>query len=121
MYNSNNCIIIQSKIIGNEYGLDILNDLEGNYVTTIAKHKIAMCAGETDVAEIVNNTPFTNLAKSLSTNLKHIGNLDVDCFVCENGDIIILELNCRFGGQYPFSHIAGVDFPKQIIEWIKEN
>jgi carbamoyl-phosphate synthase large subunit len=121
IYNENQCIIIQSMIKGKEYGLDVLNDLEGNYVTTIAKQKLAMRAGETDVAQIVDNSPFISVAKSLSANLKHIGNLDVDCFVCDNGDIIVLELNCRFGGQYPFSHIAGVDFPKQIIEWVKGN
>lgn len=27
-------------------------------------------------------------------------------------------MNCRFGGQYPFFHNAGVNFPKQIIAWI---
>lgn len=30
----------------------------------------------------------------------------------------MLEMNCRFGGQYPFFHNAGVNFPKQIIAWI---
>ncbi|MDE8771979.1 hypothetical protein PZS07_21545, partial [Providencia thailandensis] len=30
----------------------------------------------------------------------------------------ILEMNARFGGQYPFSHLAGANIPKQIIEWI---
>ncbi len=113
------CIIIQEKIKGKEYGLDVLNDLNGNYVTTIAKQKLAMRAGETDVAQIVDNTPFEKLGKRLSENLRHIANLDVDCFLTDKGEIYVLELNCRFGGQYPFSHNAGVDFPKQIIEWLK--
>lgn len=31
-------------------------------------------------------------------------------------------MNARFGGGYPFSHLAGVDLPKAIIKWInKEN
>lgn len=115
----NNCVLIQQKIKGKEYGLDVLNDLQGNYVTTIAKHKIAMRAGETDIAQIVDSTPFLEVGKMLSENLKHIANLDVDCFVTDSGDIYVLELNCRFGGQYPFSHNAGVDFPKQIIEWLR--
>jgi len=114
-----NCIIFQEKINGQEYGLDVLNDLEASYVTTIAKQKIAMRAGETDIAEIVDPKPFIEIGKSISSSLKHIANLDVDCFRDADGNIFILELNCRFGGQYPFSHLAGVNFPKQILNWLK--
>lgn len=112
------CIIFQEKIKGQEYGLDVLNDLDSNYVTTIAKKKVAMRAGETDIAEIVNPEPFFGIARKLSHELGHIANLDVDCFVNEDGEIYVLEMNCRFGGQYPFSHIAGANFPKQIIKWL---
>ena len=112
------CILIQEKIIGQEFGLEILNNLESEYVTTIAKKKIAMRAGETDIAEIVDNSIFENISKKISQNLKHIANLDVDCFVTSDNEIFVLEMNCRFGGQYPFSHLAGVNFPKQIIKWL---
>lgn len=119
--NPDQCIIFQEKIDAQEYGLDILNDLNGDFVTVIAKKKIAMRAGETDIAEIVDSKIFWNIGKTLSTHLRHIGNLDVDCFMNEAGEIFVLELNCRFGGQYPFSHLSGVNFPKQIIEWLKGN
>lgn len=114
-----NSIIIQETIKGQEYGIEILNDLQGNFVTCIAKNKVAMRSGETDIAEIVDNTPFLDIAKKISKSLGHIANLDVDCFITENSEIYVLEMNCRFGGQYPFSHNAGVDFPKQIIAWLE--
>lgn len=113
------CIIIQEKISGEEYGLDVLNDLQGNYVTTIAKKKIAMRAGETDIAKIVDPAPFITIGTTISKSLRHIANLDVDCFVTPSGDVYVLEMNCRFGGQYPFSHLAGANFPKQIVEWLE--
>ena len=113
------CIIIQEKIIGDEYGLEIINDLKGAYVTTFAKRKLAMRSGETDIAEIVDSSEFVKTANIISNNLKHIGVLDCDCFKTDSGDLIILEMNCRFGGQYPFSHIAGADVPKQIINWLE--
>lgn len=115
------CIIIQEMINAQEYGLDVFNDLNGELVTIVAKKKIAMRAGETDIAEIVDNSPFLKVGQELSKGLKHIANLDVDCFLDESGTVYVLELNCRFGGQYPFSHLAGVDFPKQIIEWLSGN
>ncbi len=112
------CILYQEKINGDEFGIDVFNDFKGKLVAIVAKKKIAMRAGETDIAETVSAVPFENIAIKLSTKLGHIANLDVDCFMTENGYIYVLELNCRFGGQYPFSHLAGVDFPKQIIEWL---
>ena len=115
---SDSCIIIQEKIKGQEYGLEVLNDLQGNYVTTFAKKKIAMRAGETDIAETIDASEFIKTSICIATQLKHIGVLDIDCFKTINGDCIILEMNCRFGGQYPFTHNAGVDLPLQIIRWL---
>lgn len=113
------CILIQERIKGQEYGLEIINDLNGNYVTTFAKKKLAMRSGETDVAEIVDSTEFEWTATSIAHKLKHIGILDTDCFKTDSGECLVLEMNCRFGGQYPFSHIAGADVPKQIILWLE--
>ncbi len=115
----NACVLIQEKIDGQEYGLDVLNNLSGHYVTTIAKKKLAMRAGETDSAEIVDAARFEPVGRLLSHSLSHIGNLDVDCFLSDAGEIYVLELNCRFGGQYPFSHSAGADFPRQIVTWLE--
>jgi carbamoyl-phosphate synthase large subunit len=114
---TNQSIIIQEKLTGTEHGLDIFNDLNGNYVTTVAKKKL-LIQGSTQVAQIVDSKPFEDIAKTISTNLKHIGNLDLDCFLTEQGDIYVIDLNCRFGGQYVFDHMAGADFPKQIIDWL---
>jgi len=115
---SEKCIIIQQAIKGQEYGIEILNDLNGQYVTTFAKKKLAMRSGETDIAETVDPKPFESVAKKISSNIKHIALLDMDCFVTENGDIYVLEMNCRFGGQYPFTHNANVNVPLQIIKWL---
>lgn len=112
------CIIIQQMIKGQEYGIEILNDLKGNYVSTFAKKKVAMRSGETDIAETVEIEPFEDIAKLISAHLHHVAMLDVDCFVTETGERIILEMNCRFGGQYPFTHNAGVNVPLQIIKWL---
>ena len=27
-------------------------------------------------------------------------------------------MNCRFGGQFPFSYLAGIDLPRQIVKWL---
>lgn len=114
----NHSVLIQEKLNGNEYGIDVFNDFNKNYVCSVAKHKIAMRAGETDIAEVIYDAKLDQLGAFLSSKLGHIGNLDVDCFLV-NGKFYVLELNCRFGGQYPFSHLAGVNFPKIIIDLLQ--
>lgn len=113
------CIMIQEKLTGNEYGLDVMNDLEGNNVAVSVKQKLAMRAGETDKAITVDLPEVREMGAIIGRNLKHIGNLDVDIMQRANGDYCVLELNPRFGGGYPFSYEAGANMPKAILKWLK--
>ncbi|WP_313504604.1 ATP-grasp domain-containing protein [Kaistella carnis] len=110
-------ILFQEKLVGQEYGLDVMNDLEGNFICVLPKSKILMRAGETDLGQTVSPLKFENVAKLLSENIKHETILSVDCFDV-NGEIYIIEMNCRISGHYPLSHLAGTNLPKQIIEWL---
>ena len=112
-----NCVIIQEKMKGSEYGLDVINDLEGNFVNAIVKQKLAMRAGETDSAKVIENDILYNIGKTIAHKLKHIANLDIDIFF-DGTEAYVLEMNARFGGGYPFSHLAGVDLPKAIVYWL---
>ena len=115
-----NDVIIQQKLKGREYGLDVINDLNGNYVTTVAKKKYAMRSGETDCAITINSKPLKDIGEKLAKLLKHRANLDVDVFV-DGNNFYVIDMNARFGGGYPFTHASGVNLPKAIIEWLKGN
>lgn len=112
-----NCVIIQEMIQGEEHGLDVINDLNRNYQNTIVKRKLAMRSGETDSAITIASPYLKSIGKLLSDKLQHIANLDVDVFLVDEV-AYVLEMNARFGGGYPFSHLAGVDLPKAIIKWL---
>ena len=111
-------VLIQEKLSGQEYNLDVINDLAGNYQNTIAKKKFAMRAGETDCAETVNAVGLKELGEVLSRKLRHTANLDVDVF-CRRDAVYVLEMNARFGGGYPFSHMAGVNLPLAVVRWLQ--
>ena len=113
-------ILIQEKLTGKEFGLDVMNDLDGNNVGVSVKQKLAMRAGETDKAVTVDLPDVREMGAIIGRNLKHIGNLDVDIMQRSNGDYCVLELNPRFGGGFPFSYEAGVNLPKAIIMWLRD-
>ena len=117
----NEYILIQEKLTGQEFGLDVMNDLSGNNVAVSVKRKLAMRAGETDKAVTVDDPELRRIGTLVGENLRHIGNLDMDIMQRANGDFCVLELNPRFGGGFPFSYEAGVNFPKAIIEWLRGN
>lgn len=109
-------VIFQEVIQGQEYGIDVMNDLTGSNRAIVIKEKLAMRAGETDVCRISHNQEVYNTMKKLASLSKHIGNLDCDVIFCK-GSTYVLDLNSRFGGGYPFSYEAGYDLPKALIKW----
>ena len=112
-------IMIQEKLTGAEFGLDIMNDLNGKNVGVSVKQKLAMRAGETDKAVTVDLPEVREMGRKIGETLGHIGNLDVDIMQRADGAYCVLELNPRFGGGFPFSYEAGVNMPKAIIQWAK--
>lgn len=111
-------IIYQECLNGQEYGVDLINDLNGTPRSVIAKKKIAMRAGETDIAELVDEPALAAEAKRLAALTGHIANMDTDWFMV-NGVPYILEMNARFGGGYPFSHMGGCNLPQAIVNWCR--
>lgn len=112
-------IMIQEKLTGCEFGLDVMNDLNGKNLGVSVKQKLAMRSGETDKAITVDLPEVREIGRKIGENLGHIGNLDVDIMQRADGAYCVLELNPRFGGGFPFSYEAGVNFPKVLIQLIK--
>ena len=112
-------IMIQEKLTGSEFGLYIMNVLDGKKIGVSVKQKLAMRAGETDKAVTVDLPQVREMGRKIGETLGHIGNLDVDIMQRADGAYCVLELNPRFGGGFPFSYEAGVNFPKALIQMIK--
>jgi carbamoyl-phosphate synthase large subunit len=110
------CILIQKRLCGQEYGLDVVNDLDGRYVCTLVKRKLAMRAGQTDRAITVKSDRLERVGEVIGRELGHIGVLDCDLILTEQS-CYVLDLNPRLGGGYPFSHMAGANLPAALIAW----
>ncbi|WKU19023.1 ATP-grasp domain-containing protein [Advenella alkanexedens] len=112
-------VIIQELIQGSEYGVDLLYGKKENFIGFTAKKKLAMRAGETDKAVTVAPELFENLVTKISNSLPHRGNLDCD-FLERDGRFYLLEFNPRFGGGYPFTHLADANHVQMLIDDYQE-
>ncbi|MBT5988910.1 ATP-grasp domain-containing protein [bacterium] len=113
--NKSNCIF-QEFIDGTEYGIDLFFDLiTGKPVSVFMKEKLKMRAGETDKALSVLSDDLLQEILKLSQFKGFRGPIDLDIFISNSGEIILNEINARFGGGYPLAYHCGVDFIKLII------
>jgi carbamoyl-phosphate synthase large subunit len=115
-FDADRCVIYQEEASGDEYGLDVINDFNGNYKATLVKRKLEMHFGETQIGVTARIPELQQMGEAIGKELGHKGVLDVDLFW--NGSrAYVLELNARFGGGYPFSHMAGADLPAAYVCW----
>jgi carbamoyl-phosphate synthase large subunit len=114
-------MVIQEKLVGDQYDYDLITDFQGQVLAVVPWQKLSSRAGEVDRAVTSNEPRLMDLGVKLGQtlgDLGHVGPLDADLFVQEDR-IYILEMNPRFGGGYPISHIAGADFPSLIVKMIR--
>lgn len=105
-------IIVQPDVGGIEYGLDVITAVRGGPVEgVLARRKLGMRHGETSSAETVKHTPFIGLAAALNAALGIRGSVDVDVLITDDDVPYVIDVNPRFGGGYPFMHVAGADLP----------
>lgn len=117
VYAPEDLLVIQEKITGTEYGLDVVCDLDQRYSGVLARKKIAMRGGETDKAVSVAAEKFDEVAKKIALAIPHQGLIDVDVIVDKDGKVNVIDVNPRFGGGYPFSHLAGARVPSLYVAW----
>lgn len=110
-------IVVQPRIVGVEYGLDVIADLNGTHRSVLVRRKLSMRSGETDKATTVDAERFGALAEVVSAAIPHRGSIDVDVIEDEDGRLWVIDINPRFGGGYPFSHVAGADVPSAYVAW----
>jgi carbamoyl-phosphate synthase large subunit len=111
-------MIIQEELQGDPFDFDILNDLEGKTISVVPWKKYRSRMGETEQAQTFKDQHVIDFGIMLGTKLGHIGPLDADLFI-RGKNISVLEINLRFGGGYPVSHLAGANFPAKIIAMVR--
>ena len=106
--------MIQQYLEGDEFGYDLFGDQNFRSISVYCKKKLAMRAGETDKAISTADPVHINFGRKILESMQLFGPADVDVIVDGDGPKL-LEINPRFGGGYPCSHMAGADFCRKLI------
>lgn len=118
-----NDYIIQEKIEGREYTVDVLCDFEGNAVSVVPRERTEVRSGEVSKSRTVKNKDISSdtirLIKSLNKYGKVIGPITVQCFVTKENKIVFLEINPRFGGGVPLTFEAGINYGELLMRFIE--
>lgn len=110
--------MIQQYIDGEEYGYDTFSDKDYRPISVFCKRKLLMRAGETDKAISTDDTKLIYFGSKVAENFQIFGPADLDVVMSKDGPKL-LEINPRFGGGYPCSHLGGARFPEKLIAILK--
>lgn len=110
--------IIQERIEGNEYTVDVCIDFEGNVISIVPRIRIATRSGEILKGKIDKNNHVIEDVKRLMQTLKPIGHITVQCFLTKDNVIKYIEINPRFGGGAPMSFYAGANSPEFLLRML---
>lgn len=113
---SDTSVLIQQFIDGQEYCVNLVNNLEGRYASHFACRVHAMRAGESDYVTTVNPAFLGDLPFRLSRMTGHPGIFGIDIMM-HDGVPKVIDINPRFTGDYPFQHIAGANIPATLLAW----
>ena len=101
--------LVQECISGKEYTVDCFSDFNGNIITVVPRLRIATRSGEVLKGKIEKNVQIIQDVKKLLKAFGFIGQITVQCFLCDDGSIKYIEINPRFGGGAPMSIMSGAD------------
>lgn len=110
--------MIQQKLTGSEFCLGLISDLSGKLMSHTRTEVLAMRAGESDVAITRDPSADSELASLLGEMLKVPGYCGVD-WLRYGDQCHVIDINPRFTGDYPFSHLAGIDLPAALLAWAR--
>lgn len=102
-------LIITDYIEGQEYTIDCICDMYGNYIASLPRKRLETKSGVSYKAEVVHDEVLSKSVKTLTEKYQFLGPLNVQCIVDNNGDAWFIEINPRFSGTLAATIAAGLN------------
>ena len=109
--------VVQEVAPGREYTVNTFVSRLGKCVCAVPHLRLEVRGGEVAKGVTVKDRRLIDVAGAVATALPGAyGALNVQCFMDDNSQIRIIEMNARFGGGYPLAHRAGARFASWLLE-----
>ena len=109
--------IIQEFIEGEEYTVDILSDIDGNFIVAVPKKRLLVKNGQSFKSIVCKDNSVISFCRDICEKMNNKSAINIQVIKQKNtGKIFLIEINPRFATTINLSIEAGVHIPKMMLE-----
>jgi len=109
-------LIVQDFLPGEEYSVDVIADASGSVVAAVPRTRARVDSGVAIAGRTVHDDELENAAASIARAIGLVGVANVQLRRDRDGRAVLLEVNPRFPGALPLTIAAGVDIPSLVAD-----
>ncbi len=107
--------IVQTRVRGREFTLDLLVDRDGRLAAAIPRWRLETRAGISTKGETFCDHRLTDIAERVVAAYSLTGAANLQGFLTDDDDVVVTEVNPRFSGGLSLSLAAGADLVGEFV------
>ncbi|OAN42116.1 ATP-grasp domain-containing protein [Microbacterium sp. H83] len=109
-------LIVQDFLPGEEYSVDVIADAAGEIVAAVPRTRARVDSGVAIAGRTVHDPELEETAAAIARAIGLVGVANVQLRRDRAGRAVLLEVNPRFPGALPLTIAAGVDIPSLVAD-----
>ncbi|WP_431247119.1 ATP-grasp domain-containing protein [Leifsonia xyli] len=111
-------IIIQENLPGEEFSVDVLAGLDGEVIAAVPRSRERVDSGVSIAGRTVRRPELSDTAAAVARAIGLTGVANVQLRYSTDGVPALLEVNPRFPGAMPLTIASGVDMPSLLLDLV---
>jgi carbamoyl-phosphate synthase large subunit len=107
--------MVQAACLGTEFSIDVFCDLDARCLAAVPRTMIESKGGESIKGMTIKDQDLIEFSSRVSETLRIIGPANVQCFREPDGELVVTDVNPRFGGGFPLPTAAGSRYPELAL------
>jgi len=107
--------MVQVVCLGTEFSIDVFCNLDGRCLAAVPRTMIESKGGESIKGMTIKDQDLIDFSCKVSEALRIVGPANVQCFREPDGELLVTDVNPRFGGGFPLPTAAGSRYPELAL------
>jgi carbamoyl-phosphate synthase large subunit len=107
--------IVQTRVQGREFTVDLLTDREGRLAAAVPRWRLETKAGISTKGRTFEDDRVVDVARLTLAAIGYQGAANLQGFVTDDGHVVVVEVNPRFSGGLALSLAAGADLVGEFV------